>query len=296
MRVKLALSLLVVLGGCSSMNSCSSYVDVPPNDIAMMLTPTGYDKVVYSPGQVNIGTADTQTGQGNKLVLIQRSGVEVKEQFLGADSNADKEDHRCLIGTGAQPMSLDVRLILALPDYETPDGKRDLARLFQLGNPTPLGGNPRVLMLTAQSVYSDQAQLQVRGKIRQLCAGYQDFNAAYAAFADIGENGLSNKIKQAVALALNDNHVPLHLVDAVVSNMKPDQSVIDAIAARQAATERTAAIEVMKKYLDEDPTGRRLFLFKWSALENLVAKANSNGHNTIFLTDTNPPSVVPLKQ
>src|SRR5882672_505861 len=179
------IGLAVVLTGCAQMNSCSSYKDVPPNSIAMMLTPTGYASTIYPPGQVNIGTTDSNSGQGNKLVLIQRSGVEVKEGFLGADGNADHEDHRCLIGTGGQPMSLDVRLILALPDYETDQGKKDVARLFLLGNPVPTNQD-RVLILTAQSVYADQAQLQVRGRIRQICASYKDFDDAYAAFADAG--------------------------------------------------------------------------------------------------------------
>src|SRR3989344_3091427 len=74
---------------------CEKYENVPPNDIAMMLTPTGYEDKVYTPGQVNIGKLSND-GRGNTLVLIQRSGIEVKEAFLR--SAKDGEDHRCLVG------------------------------------------------------------------------------------------------------------------------------------------------------------------------------------------------------
>jgi hypothetical protein len=88
----------------------------------MKLTPTGYEETIYTPGQVDIGTT-SQAGQGNQLVLIQRSGVEVKEQFLGKDGNKDGADHRCLTQE-QNPMTLHVRLVLALPDYSTPQEKR----------------------------------------------------------------------------------------------------------------------------------------------------------------------------
>jgi hypothetical protein len=78
--------------------------------------------------------------------------------------------------------------------------------------------------------------------------------------------------------------------------MKPDQSVIDAIAAKQAASERTAAIEVITIYLAADPTGLRSFVYKWQVLQEIIAKGNATGHNTIFMTDTNAPNVVPLRQ
>jgi hypothetical protein len=79
-----------------------------------------------------------------------------------------------------------------------------------------------------------------------------------------------------------NNHVPLHLVNAVVSNMKPDQSVIDAIAAKQAASERTAAIEIITTYLAADPTGLRSFVYKWQVLQEIIAKGTPR--------HTTPPS------
>jgi hypothetical protein len=158
--------LLAALGGVI-LAACASYQNIPPNYIGMKLTPTGYEDTIYTPGQVDIGTT-SDSGQGNQLVLIQRSGVEIKEQFLGKEGNKDGADHRCLT-QDQNPMTLDVRLVLALPDYSTPPGKKDLKTLFMLGNPTPMQGNGRVLVLSAESVYEQQAQLQVRGYIRKIC-------------------------------------------------------------------------------------------------------------------------------
>src|ERR1051325_7711976 len=112
---------LTVLALCAPARAaCQSYENVPPNDIGMMLTPTGYEGRVYTPGQVDVGDKH-RDGSYNRLVLIQRSGVEIKEQFLGSDSSADKTDHRCLLADKT-PVSLDVRLLMAIPDYETPEG------------------------------------------------------------------------------------------------------------------------------------------------------------------------------
>src|SRR5215471_14168907 len=173
--VIVAIVASVILAACYQ-----SFQNIPPNYIGMMLTPSGYEDTVYTPGQVDIGTT-TAAGQGNQLVLIQRSGIAVKEQFLGKGSSKDGADHRCLT-QDQNPMTLDVRLVLALPDYATPQGKKDLRTLFTLGNPTSTQGNNRILLLSAGSVYEQQAQLQVRGHIRKVCSQYLDFATAFKAF------------------------------------------------------------------------------------------------------------------
>ena len=181
---------IVTLAACDQ-----SYQNIPPNYIGMKLTPTGYEDTIYTPGQVDIGTTGA-AGQGNQLVLIQRSGIEVKEQFLGKDGNKDGADHRCLT-QDQNPMTLDVRLVLALPDYSTPQGKKDLRTLFTLGNPTSTQGNNRILLLSAGSVYEQQAQLQVRGHIRKVCSQYLDFATAFKAFGSERDN-LTDRIAAGV--------------------------------------------------------------------------------------------------
>ena len=90
LRLALLAALGVMLAACEQ-----SYQNIPPNYIGMKLTPTGYEDTIYTPGQVDIGTT-SQSGQGNQLVLIQRSGVEIKEQFLGKDGNKDAGRYGCL--------------------------------------------------------------------------------------------------------------------------------------------------------------------------------------------------------
>jgi hypothetical protein len=266
-----------------SVTSCRKYVNVPPNDIGMILTPTGYEKKIYTPGMVDIGD-ENMTGFGSRLVLIQRSGIEVKEQFLGATGMEDKEDHRCLTSNGA-PMTLDVRLLLALPDYEKPAGKAELERVFLLGNPELVQGEPRVLRVSLTSVYDEQARLQVRGLIRQLCTQYTDFDSAFKAFADASEDGFIRKVERAVSQILTQKNVPLRLVNAVVSNMKPDETVVNALSAKQAADKRVDAIRTLTDFLNEDQSGSRWRVYNMQALQEIVSTANTNGHNTIIISN-----------
>src|SRR5712671_1740565 len=110
-----------------------------------------------------------------------------------------------------------------------------------LGNPTPMQGNSRILVLSAESVYEQQAQLQVRGYIRKICSQYPDFSAAFKSFGAEKEN-LTDRIAASVGKVLVDQGVPLRLVGVQVSNMKPDDTVVEAQVAQKAAEARTAAI------------------------------------------------------
>lgn len=293
MRVLRLLPLLVVI----TLVACdNSYQNIPPNDIGMLLTPTGYEEHIYTPGQVNIRDQDI-SGQGNSLVLIQRSGLQIKEQFVGPDASTDKEDHRCLTADKA-PMTIDVRMLFALPDYTTPDGEKELARVFMLGNPVATeNGGGRILRITAESIYSEQAQQQVRSRVRQICANYASFDAAYAAFADENsKQGLNTLVANAVGTVLKEQNVPLRLVSASISNLKPDPTVVTAIASKEAADQRIKAIRTITDFLDEDPSGTRRLVYRMQVLQEIVAKAGTTGHNTIFMTDVNNETtkVVPL--
>lgn len=272
---------------CLAFSGCSNYADIPPNDIGMILTPTGYENKVQTPGQVDLGTEDTATNRGNKLVLLQRSGIQIKEAFIGSAGNSDKEDHRCLV-QDKSPLTLDIRLLLALPNYETPQGQKDLARIFLLGNPTPLKDAVpvgRVMRINAESIYNEQAQQQVRGKIRQVVMSYKDFDEILVAFGDVGEDGLGRRIEKAISSALVDQQITLRLISATVSNIKPDPAVVEANVAKKAAEKRIDALRVLTNFLDEDQTGTRRLVYKMQVWQEIVSTANNNGHNTIFMTD-----------
>ena len=262
---------------CVGLHMECQAVNIPPNYIAKMLTPTGYADQVYPPGQVDIGDL-SNTKQGNSLVMIQRSGFETKESFVEKDT--DGADHRCMTSDG-NPLAIDVRFIFALPDYTTEQGKVALNTLFLLGNPVPTKES-RVLEISAESIYKQQAQQFVRGYIRRVCSGYSDFNTMFRAFA----NGtLTSDITSAVAKILVDQGVTFRLVSVEVSNMKPDETIVRAQLAQKEAEARNGSVDTVASFLAADKTGTRLQVWKMQQLREIVNAANTNGHNTIILTD-----------
>lgn len=280
----------IALAGLFSLAACNEFYSVPPNAIGMVLAPTGYDGKVLTPGQVNLGDLTT-SGEGNQLVLVERNGVPVKESFAGPAANEDHEDHRCLTADGA-PLTLDVRLLLTLPDTATPQGAKDFQRLLLLGRPVADKNQKRTLWITAGSVYSDQAQQQARGKIRQVCASYASFAEINKAFAN---GALTDKVLSVVSEALIEAGVPLRVVNATVSNLKPDPSVIDAIARQLAAEKQIEAIKTVTDFLADDPTGERREVYRLQIWQQIVEKGNANGHNTIFMTEVGgAKTIVPL--
>lgn len=282
----------VALAGCGQ-----TYKNIAPNKIAEVLTPSGYEGKIYTPGQVDIGQRDND-GRGNQLVLIERSGVSPEEQFRepGASTEVgemDNSDHRCLT-KDQNPMTLDVRLILALPDYETEQGQKDLQRLFLLGNPQPVEGEERVLEIKAADIYEQFAKQDVRRKVRQICAQYTDYNAAFESFSSNDPDSFNGRIEKAVGEVLKERNVPMRLVSAAVSNMKPDAAIINAGVLKKSAEMRKEAMDVIVQYLANDPNGSKRLVYTMQTWGEIVAKANANGHNTIFMTTIPGQQVVPL--
>jgi hypothetical protein len=100
----------------------------------------------------------------------------------------------------------------------------------------------------------------------------------------------TDRITSSVGRVLVEQGVPLRLVGVQVSNMKPDDSVVEAQVAQKAAEARTAAIKTLTDFLDQDPTGTRKMMYRMQVLQELTRTANANGHNTIFLTDLGGPN------
>jgi hypothetical protein len=283
-----------LLGLLLLVTGCQQYQNVPPNYLGMKLTPTGYEDHIYTPGQVDIGVSG-QSGLANSLVLIQSSGLEIKEQFLGKDGSEDKEDHRILT-KDMSPMTVDVRLLLALPDWTTGQGKKDMQRIFSLGNPTASKDDARVMIISAESIYHDQAQLLLRNRLRSIFASYAGFDDAFRAFADETQNGLNAKVLQAAVEILRSQNVPLRIVEARVSNLKPDENVWKARVQIQAADAQIQAMTKVAEYLRKNPDAREIY--KYIALGDLLRVAGDKGQNTMIFTDIsgNAPTMVPLKR
>jgi hypothetical protein len=80
--------------------------------------------------------------------------------------------------------------------------------------------------------------------------------------------------------------------------MKPDGAVIRAQLAQKEAEAGVDSIDTLAKFLNDDPTNRRL-VYRLQVLQELTKTANTNGHKTIFMTDLGTggaPPVLPLPQ
>jgi hypothetical protein len=85
--------------------------------------------------------------------------------------------------------------------------------------------------------------------------------------------------------------------DAVVSNVKPDPTVMDAIAAKQAAEKRVEPIKVVTDFLGNDPDGTKKLVYKLQAMGEMMKAADEKGRSMIFMTDVGAgPGVLPLPQ
>ena len=275
---------------------------IPPDMIGMMLGTTGFDGKIYESGQVDIGNIGWFAGWGNKLVLLQRGGFAIKEQFVQNDPSNDKdrEDHRCIVGPKREPMSLDVRLLFAMPDHTKQAGREAILRMGVLGKPVAAKnetyGGDRVLVLDAGSVYFQQVQQQVRGKIRDVCLGYESVDAVFDAIAKNGTpEGFTDKMKKTIGMVLAENNSPLFLITAIASNVKPDPSVISAIASAQAADKLTDAMQKIDAFIKADSTGQRAFIYKLMMMQAMTAKTSEKGgNNTFFMTDVGVTSGTPV--
>ena len=78
---------------------------------------------------------------------------------------------------------------------------------------------------------------------------------------------------------LIEQGVPLRLVGAQVSNMKPDDAVVEAQVAQQAPEARKAAIKTLTDFLDQDPTGTPKMVYPMQVLQELTRTADlPDGH------------------
>jgi hypothetical protein len=252
---------------------CSDVRNVPPQYVGRILTPTGWENKLYSPGQVNIGQLDT-TKRGNSLVLIQTSAFAVKESFLGAQAMEDKEDHR-VFTADQTPVTLDVRFMFTAPDAT--NDPEPVKRFFTLGNPTVSKDDGRVLLISLESIYAEQARLQVRGKIRDVMGKFQNFNEAFAKRSELNE-----QIHKIVLSVLEERKVPLVLVDCQISNIKPDPLVWENQVKVQAADAEIEAMKKLQGYLDQNPTARLIFVL--SKLKEIAQIASEKGNNTIIIS------------
>ncbi len=272
-KTQLIVTIAAICGLFTAMTGCSEYRNVPPQAVGRKLTPTGWEDKLYGSGQVNIGEKG-YSGLCTNLVIIQTSAFAVKESFLGAQANPDHEDHR-VFTLDKTPMSLDIRLMFTCPDVNR--NEEAVKRLFTLSNPVQKQGDDRVMEISLASIYAEQAQMHVRGKIRDVMARYKSFDHAFDSRSEI-----TQEICSIVASVFKERNVSLALVDGQISNMKPDPLVWENQVKVQAANAEIEAMTKLQKYLDENPSGRIIFVL--SKLKEIASIGAEKGNTVVVIS------------
>jgi hypothetical protein len=187
----------------------------------------------------------------------------MKEIFASATdpANVDKQDHRIMLKKGT-PVTVDIRTQVAVP---TDPSLRNA--IFAMITPRTDANNSRVMFITLTDIYMKYATMTIRGKTREIFAQYDDY-------ADVMKNyaKINGEIAKMVADVFKNNNVPLELISAQISNVKPDETVWQANNKMAAADAEVTAIEKVGKAMRENPG--YLQFKKWETIEKVAGRNN----------------------
>ena len=234
-------NLLLMLGAVILMSSCQNVINVPPGFQAKILTPTGFEDDVKGPGQVDIGK-ESGAGVGNQLVMLESTAMTVKEPFtqkINKETN-EKMDHRLRTSDGT-PLNGDIYVQIGVPTDKTV-----LDDVFTSITPTQTD-NRRVYRVSIVDIYKQYAQMTVRGKVREIFAGYKTTSEVMSSI---------EKINGQITLASHDifknSGAPVLLMSVSLSNIKEDDEILASKNALIAAENEAQSIkmigEAMRKY------------------------------------------------
>lgn len=248
---------------------CDNMKPVPPGFIAKKLTPTGWEQKIYESGMVNVGTKSTD-GTMNVLVVCEATTATIKEQFgKEAVDKADVEDHRVLTKDGV-PLTVDVYVRVLLPSDE-----ESRNNVFVMVTPTATS-NDYVQQILLEDVYHRFARPNIRSGVRAIFAEQDSYTAVYQNFKSI-----SDQVGALVAETFRAGKVPLRLQAVELSNVKPDDVIWQANAAKASAEAEVNRIKAIGDSLKASP-GYREYLM-WKQLEKIAEIGSKTGLNTIII-------------
>ncbi|KKR01038.1 MAG: hypothetical protein UT26_C0036G0017 [Microgenomates group bacterium GW2011_GWC1_39_12] len=259
--------LVVLLASAIGISGCTTnVVNIPAGFVGKMLTPTGWQDKWLEAGQVDLGVKNSN-GTYNTLVLLEVTSTTVKESFLQEGSGG--EDHRVLTQDGV-PVSVDVYVRLMVPE----DDETRTAILAQV-TPVHIEGDPNeVKRIMVQDIYVKFAQPEVRGKIREKFASYENYGAVYLEFSSIPE-----QLGVSMTTIFEKNNVPLSLMSVSLSNVKPDEAIWTAMNQVVAAEAEAKAIATIGQALRDNP--EYAAYLQWVYLEKIA----QTGTNTVIIVD-----------
>lgn len=271
----LLLSIVVLL-----LSSCqNTVINIPSGYVAKILTPTGFDTNVLSPGQVDIGVVGNN-GQYSSLVLLEASTITAKESFGQSQGNSDKEDHRVM--TKTTPLTVDIYVQMAIPKDAT---LRNNAFSSITPKPTEI---ERVSVIKLEDVYTRFAKMTVRGKVRGIFSKYNDWT-------DVMNNydKINAEIGLMVIQVFKNSNVPLELISVQLSNVKEDQRIWDSKNEQEAALQKVKSIEAIGAAMRNNPG--YIQIRKWEVLEKIIESPNSAKISLIVSDDKSPNYTIPVK-
>jgi len=255
--------------------SCQTIIPIPPGYQAKVLTPSGFEDDVKGPGQVNIGK-QTGAGVGNQLVLLESTAMTVKEPFtqkINSETN-EKEDHRLRTSDGT-PLNGDIYVQIGVPT-----DKSTLDDVFTSITPQQTN-NKRVYEVSIIKIYEQYAQMTVRGKVREIFAGYKDAEAVMANIEKI--NG---QITLASHEIFKNSGAPVLLMSVSISNIKEDDEILKSKNDLIAAQNEAQSIALIGRAMRENP--QYLEKYKW----DVISEFSSQTGNTLILSEGGSQPVV----
>ncbi|MFA6364903.1 MAG: hypothetical protein WCW78_00675 [Candidatus Paceibacterota bacterium] len=260
MKKSLFVSFIAIFTAILFIGCSSDVKNIPPGYIAKILTPTGWEKDVREAGQVDIGTLDNEK-RGNTLVLMEATSVTIKEQFMEANSpeNQDKQDHRVML-KGGTPVVVDIYAQVSVPV----DPELRNAAFAQI-TPKSSDKDERVKVINLGDIYDRFAKMSIRSYTRSIFAKYQDYNEVLQNYTKINA-----EISTMVMKVFKENKVPLELISASLSNVKPDQAIWEASNKQSAAASEVAAINMVGDAMRKNPG--YLQFKQWETIEKIAGK------------------------
>lgn len=265
------------------LSSCGHVVkEIPSGFIGKLLTPTGFDKNILEPGQVDLGDVSSN-GQYTSLVLAEATTITVKESFGQSASNKDSmdtEDHRVM--TKTTPLTVDIYVQMAVP--KDPKLRNEL---FSAITPKEYkSGDDRTSVIYLDDIYSRFAKMTVRGKLRGIFAQYNDWSDVMNNFEKVNA-----QIGQMVMEVFKSSNVPLDLISVQLSNVKEDQRIWDSKNEVEAANNKVKAIEKLGDAMKNNPG--YIQIRKWEVLEKLISSPNAS-NITLIISDDNKEPIISL--
>lgn len=253
---KIMLFCLILTMGFGLVSCQNQKWNIPSGYVGKVLTPSGYQTGILEAGQVDLGEKDAD-GTANNLVLLEATSVTVKEQF---NKTGNDEDHRISLRgkDGTKYMTCDIYVQLSLPKEEK---LRENA--FVCVTATPNGTDGRVSTIKLEDIYDQFAQMNVRGKSREVFTPYKSIDDVLA-----NMDKLNAEIGKIVSEVITSSGAPVQLMSVQLSNVKEDQTIVASKNKEEASEAEVNIINKVGAAINSNP--KYVEYYKWQVISEIM--------------------------